>query len=161
VKRDDFKSKNTPALNGASAVDVQHLRYAVAAAEHGSFRRAAEVMLLRQSTLSRTIRQLEERIQMIVFERSSGGVRATEGGRDFLRAARSILDQMDALVTRASSTGRGEGGWLSCALQSTHVSWLPGAPFAGSASSRQPSNIFCWRFSDVSFSVNVRFAPED
>jgi DNA-binding transcriptional LysR family regulator len=113
VKRDDFKSKNTPALNGASAVDVQHLRYAVAAAEHGSFRRAAEVMLLRQSTLSRTIRQLEERIQMIVFERSSGGVRATEGGRDFLRAARSILDQMDALVTRASSTGRGEGGWLS------------------------------------------------
>jgi DNA-binding transcriptional LysR family regulator len=111
--RDDFKSRDTPALNRTSAVDLQHLRYAVAAAEHGSFRRAAEVMLLRQSTLSRTIRQLEERIQLIVFERSSGGVRATEGGRDFLRTARSILEQMDTLVTSANSTGRGEAGRLS------------------------------------------------
>jgi len=49
---------------------------------------------------------------MIVFERSSGGVRATQAGRDFLRAARSILEQMDALVTSANSTGRGEAGRL-------------------------------------------------
>ena len=43
----------------------------------GSFRRAAEALLLRQSTLSRCVRQLEESIGMAVFERSSGGVRPT------------------------------------------------------------------------------------
>jgi DNA-binding transcriptional LysR family regulator len=109
----DSKSKNAPLRNLTSAVDLVHLRYAVAAADHGSFRRAAEALLLRQSTLSRCIRQLEERIKMIVFERSSGGVRATESGRDFLRMARSILDQMDTLVTNSRSAGRGEAGRLA------------------------------------------------
>src|SRR5882672_353568 len=97
----------------ASAVDLQHLRYALAAADHGSFRRAAEVLLLRQSTLSRCINQLEHSLGMIVFERSSGGVRATAAGRSFLRTARSIVEQMDSLVNSTYHVGRGEAGRLS------------------------------------------------
>jgi DNA-binding transcriptional LysR family regulator len=109
----DPKSKKVPRRGLTSAVDLVHLRYAVAAADHGSFRRAAEVLLLRQSKLSRCVRQLEERIRMIVFERSSGGVRATQAGRDFLRMARSILEQMDTLMESANSAGRGEAGRLA------------------------------------------------
>jgi DNA-binding transcriptional LysR family regulator len=108
----DPKSKNGAHRSLTSPVDLMHLRYAVAAADYGSFRRAAEALLLRQSTMSRGVRQLEERIQMIVFERSSGGVRATQAGRHFLRMARSILEQMDTLVTNAHSVGRGEVGRL-------------------------------------------------
>jgi DNA-binding transcriptional LysR family regulator len=63
--------------------------------------------------LSRCIRQLEERIEMTVFERTSGGVRATQAGRDFLRMALSILEQMDTLLASAQSTGRGEVGHLA------------------------------------------------
>jgi DNA-binding transcriptional LysR family regulator len=106
-------SRNTLLLSRASAVDLQHLRYAVTAADHGSFRRAAEALRLQQSTLSRSIRQLEQRIGMTVFDRSSGGARATEAGRDFLRVARSIVEQMDTLLTTAHSTGRGEAGRLA------------------------------------------------
>jgi len=109
----EIGSKNMPLRGPASAVDLVHLRYAVAAADHGSFRRAAEALLLRQSTLSRCIRQLEARIKMIVFERSSGGVQATPAGRDFLQMARSILEQMDALVLAAHSTGYGRAGRLT------------------------------------------------
>jgi DNA-binding transcriptional LysR family regulator len=97
----------------SSAITLQNLRYAISAAEHGSFRRAADALLLRQSTLSRCIRQLEESIGMTVFERSSGGVRATPAGREFLRVARSILEQLDALLSMAHSTGRGEAGRLA------------------------------------------------
>jgi DNA-binding transcriptional LysR family regulator len=97
----------------AATIDLEHLRYAVAAADYGSFRRAAEALLLRQSTLSRRISQLEECLKMAVFERSSGGVRATQAGCDFLRMARSILEQMDTLVTGANSIGRGEAGRLT------------------------------------------------
>ena len=50
---------------------------------------------------------------MAVFERSSGGVRATQGGRQFLRSARSILEQVEALAARTQSTGRGEAGRLT------------------------------------------------
>jgi len=99
--------------NQSSAIALQHLRYAVLSSEYGSFRRAAEALLMRQSTLSRSIRQLEETIGVTVFERSSGGVCATSAGLDFLRVARSILEQMDALVTSTHCKGRGEAGRLS------------------------------------------------
>ena len=95
------------------AFSIQNLRYALAAADYGSFRRAAEALLLRQSTLSRCVRQLEESLGMAVFERSSGGVRATQGGREFLRSARSILEQVEALAARTQSTGRGQAGRLT------------------------------------------------
>jgi len=107
------RRKNPSLLSRASAVDLQHLRYAIAAADHGSFRRAAEALVLRQSTLSRCIRQLEQTAGMVVFERSSGGVRTTSTGRDFIRAARSIVDQMDVLMASAYSTGRGDTGRLT------------------------------------------------
>jgi len=97
----------------SSPIVLQHLRYAVSAAEHGSFRRAAEALLLRQSTLSRCVRQLEESTGLIVFERFSGGVRPTQAGQEFLRNARSILEQVDALAATAHSTGRGEAGRLA------------------------------------------------
>jgi len=99
--------------NEPSMVAFQHLRYAVISAEYGSFRRAAEALLMRQSTLSRRIRQLEESIGVTVFERSSGGVCPTTAGQNFLRTARSILEQMDALVTSAHHDGCGEAGRLA------------------------------------------------
>jgi DNA-binding transcriptional LysR family regulator len=94
-------------------LDLQHLRYVVLAVEYGSFRRAAETLLVRQSTFSRRIRQLEELIGVMIFERSSGGVRVTSAGRDFLHAARSIVEQTDALIAKAISNGRGESGDLT------------------------------------------------
>ncbi len=75
------ESRNTSLRGRAPTVDLQQLRYAVAAADHGSFRRAAEALLVRQSTLSRCIRQLEHSVRMIVFGRSSGGVEAAPAGR--------------------------------------------------------------------------------
>ena len=72
---DERRDGDLSAPGRSSPIVLQHLRYAVSAAEHGSFRRAAETLLLRQSTLSRCVRQLEESVGLIVFERFSGGVR--------------------------------------------------------------------------------------
>lgn len=110
---DSSDSRNILFRNRSAKIELQHLRYAVAAAEHGSLRQAAEALLVRQSTLSRCVRQLEQAIGVIVFDRSSRGVRATHAGRHFLRIARSILEQMDTLVTHTRSTGRGEAGRLT------------------------------------------------
>ena len=71
---------------------------------------------MRQSTLSTYIRQLEETIGVTVFQRSSGGACATSRGWDFLRAARSMLEQMDPLVTSAHCKGRGEASRLFVAF---------------------------------------------
>jgi DNA-binding transcriptional LysR family regulator len=110
---DDARTLQISSRRPSPAFSLQNLRYALAAEDYGSFRRAAEGLLLRQSTLSRCVRQLEESIGMAVFERSSGGVRATQAGRQFLRSARSIFEQVEALAARAQSTGRGEAGRLT------------------------------------------------
>jgi DNA-binding transcriptional LysR family regulator len=107
------QSRHDDIRRRSSTITLLHLRYAVASAEHGRFRRAAEVLLLKQSTLSRVVRQLEEAIEVNLFDRSSGGVQATSAGRDFLRVAQSILNQMDALVANAHTSGRGEAGRLA------------------------------------------------
>ena len=53
---------------------IRQLRYAIAAADHGSFYRAARALDIEQSTLSRSILKLEGSIGMPIFERSRSGV---------------------------------------------------------------------------------------
>jgi len=94
-------------------IDLRQLRHAVTAADFGSFRQAADACLIKQSTLSRSIRQLEHCVGVAIFERSSAGIRPTQAGRDFLRMARSVLEQMDVLVATARASGRGDTGGLA------------------------------------------------
>jgi hypothetical protein len=94
-------------------VDFSQLRHVVAAADHGSFRQAADALSIRQSTLSRSVQLLEHSFGIAIFERSSGGVRTTPAGRHFLRRARSILEQIDSLATTTRADGSGESGRLS------------------------------------------------
>ncbi len=100
-------------MSRAHAVDLQQFRFAVAAADCGSIRQAAELLSTRHSVLSRSIRQLEHLIGVAVFERSGGGVKPTPAGRSVLWMARLILEQVDVLVATAKSNGRGEAGRLS------------------------------------------------
>jgi DNA-binding transcriptional LysR family regulator len=102
-----------PRMSRAHAVDLQQLRFAVAAADYGSIRQAAELLSIQHSILSRSIRQLEHLIGVAVFQRSGGGVKPTPAGRSVLWMARLILEQVDVLVATAKSNGRGEAGRLS------------------------------------------------
>jgi DNA-binding transcriptional LysR family regulator len=95
------------------SIDLQHLRFAVAAADHGSFRQAAEAMAVRQSTLSRSIMHFEQLIGVSLFERSSGGVTPTLAGRNVLGLARTILEEFETLIATAKSTRSGESGRLA------------------------------------------------
>ncbi len=99
--------------NAARAIDLQQLRLAVAACDYGSFRRAAEVLSIKHTVLSRSVGQLEHLVGTSLFDRSSGGIKPTLAGRAVLRIARLILEQVDALVDTGVSNGRGESGLLT------------------------------------------------
>lgn len=60
--------------------DIRQLRYAIAAADHGSFYRAARTLDVEQSTLSRNILKLERVIGGKIFNRSRAGVTTTIAG---------------------------------------------------------------------------------
>lgn len=92
---------------------LQHLQFALVASDCGSLRRAAEMLSVRHSVLSRSIAQLEHIVGVALFERSSGGVRPTAAGQAVLRLARSVLEQVDTLVEIGRHSGRGEMGCLS------------------------------------------------
>ncbi len=59
------------------------------AAQHRSLRQAAETLDIRQSTLSRGLRDLEFQLGATLFERTNGGTRPTVVGQEFLDAARA------------------------------------------------------------------------
>ncbi|MES5488015.1 LysR family transcriptional regulator [Bradyrhizobium sp. INPA03-11B] len=97
----------------SAGIGLRHLRSAVAAADCGSIRRAAALLGIRHSLLSRSISQLEQLVGVPLFQRSSGGVVPTHAGRSILRVSRAILEQVDVLVVTGRSTGRGDAGRLS------------------------------------------------
>ncbi|WP_247448484.1 LysR family transcriptional regulator [Bradyrhizobium sp. 38] len=102
-----------PSLQATRALELKHLRSAVAAADCGSFRGAAELLGPQQSSLSRIISEFEHHLGVPIFERFSGGVRPTRPGRDVLRLARTILEEFGALIATARSVHNSETGRLS------------------------------------------------
>ena len=85
-------------------------------------RRAAIMLNVRQSTLSRRIHQLEEQIGISLFDRSAGGVSPTQAGHEFLRIIGRILQEIDDVIRRARITGRGEAGRLTIGFSTSLAS---------------------------------------
>lgn len=93
-------------------LEVPHLRYVVAAADHRSFRRAASALNITQPTLSKRIRELEQKLGVALFERSTGGAVLTTVGEQFVDSARRVLADLEALETRAKAAAAGNAGSL-------------------------------------------------
>lgn len=91
-------------------MEMRHLRYVVAAAEQGSFRRAAMALDIRESAVSRRIRDLEDEIGAALFMRHHGGVNLTYAGQRFVYRALRALNEIERAAADAGSFGRGEIG---------------------------------------------------
>jgi DNA-binding transcriptional LysR family regulator len=66
---------------------LRAVRYFVSAARYQSFTRAAEALCVTQAAISRQIRELEEQLGTILFERVGRSVRLTPAGSIFFEAA--------------------------------------------------------------------------
>ncbi|MEA1651285.1 LysR family transcriptional regulator [Nitrospirillum sp. BR 11164] len=98
------------------AFDLRYLRYALLAAEYGSFRRTAEMLSVSQSTVSRRIQILERRIGMPLFERHGSGARVTPAGERFLRDAAIGAKHLNQAVDIAAQVKRGSTGMIRVGL---------------------------------------------
>jgi DNA-binding transcriptional LysR family regulator len=96
-------------------MELRHLRYFIAVAEELHFHRAAERLHVSQPPLSQQIKQLEEEVEVRLFERSTRWVRLTSAGRLFLEHARQVLMEVDGAVLAARQTIGGERNRLSVA----------------------------------------------
>lgn len=79
------------------SVELRHLLYFQAVADHGSFTRAASVIGLRQPTLSQQIQQMEKALGVPLFDRARSRCRLTSAGEMLLPYVRRVLAEMENL----------------------------------------------------------------
>lgn len=101
------------------SIELRELRWAVTAAQHRSLRQAAEALNIRQSTISRGLRDLEYKLGATLFERTNGGTRPTIEGQEFLETARRIVEEMEAISARLKIRSRGESGRLTVGVHAS------------------------------------------
>ena len=104
------------------AIELRHLRYFIAAAEHGSFRKAAAAIGVQESAISRGIRDLEDRLGASLFNRHSGGVQLTFAGHRFLQRARQIIRSLGEGAQDIAAAGRAENGCIKIGIYSSLAS---------------------------------------
>jgi DNA-binding transcriptional LysR family regulator len=90
--------------------------------EAGSLRRAAARLRISQSALTRQMQSLELDLGGPVLERTSAGVRPTNGGRALAERAKTLLADYDSTVAEVHRLVRGESerlciGCLASAIQ--------------------------------------------
>jgi len=99
-------------------MELRHLRYFVAVAEEQNITRAAVSLHVSQPTLSRQIRDLEDELGIVLFERCAKSLRLTEAGRVFLTETRIALQGVQDAVQMAKAVAAGKRAEI-------HVGYAP------------------------------------
>lgn len=93
-------------------MELRHLRYFVAVAEELNFTHAARRLRLAQPALSSQIKDLEQELEAVLFQRGRTGVQLTRAGKAFYLRARNILAQ----AAEAANEARKAAGTITGSL---------------------------------------------
>jgi DNA-binding transcriptional LysR family regulator len=115
--------------------DLTLLRAFVEVARCSSFGRAAEGLHLDPSTVSRQVAQLERRLGLKLFERTTRQVWLTDAGRALLTRADEVLAAAETFERTAAAVDRQHRGELVIgfqvhAINATVLGWVAGAEAA-------------------------------
>ncbi|GAB4303708.1 MAG: LysR family transcriptional regulator [Thiohalomonadaceae bacterium] len=125
-------------------VTLRQLRVFSAVARHLSFTRAAEELCLTQPAVSMQVKQLENQLDVPLFEHLGKKIFLTEMGKEVYHYSRAILQQIDELQGVLNSMkGLGKGR-LKISVASTANYFIP-VLLAG----------FCRRYPGVTVSLDV------
>jgi len=100
-------------------MELRHLRYFLAVAENKGFVKASSSLHIAQPAISRQIRDLEQELGAVLFERSKSGVTLTLPGECFLKDVRQIFTLLEEAQSRARRSQSGYSGALSIGVVET------------------------------------------
>jgi DNA-binding transcriptional LysR family regulator len=104
------------------SIVLEKLRLFLVVLEEGSLRRAADRLRISQSAITRQMQSLELDLGGRVLERTSAGVRPTNGGYALAERAKTLLADYDSTMAEVRRLVRGEGerlriGYIASAVQ--------------------------------------------
>ncbi|MFF7065984.1 LysR substrate-binding domain-containing protein [Pseudomonas sp. NPDC008258] len=92
-------------------MELRHLRYFKVVAETLNFTRAAELLHIAQTPLSRQIAQLEAELRTLLIHRERP-LRLTKAGRFFYEQTCTLLEQLDSISESTRRLDQGHKQWL-------------------------------------------------
>src|SRR5580658_5605232 len=104
------------------SIVLEKLRLFLVVLEEGSLRRAADRLRISQSAITRQMQSLELDLGGRVLDRTSAGVRPTNGGHALAERAKTLLSDYDSTMAEVRRLVRGESerlriGYIASAFQ--------------------------------------------
>lgn len=96
-----------PAPPTRSALSPENLGLIEAVARLGSMAAAARELGMVPSALTYRVRQIEDALDVLLFDRSARRARLTPAGEELLRAGRYLLEELDAVTQRVRRVATG------------------------------------------------------
>ncbi|MCR4616777.1 MAG: LysR family transcriptional regulator [Lachnospiraceae bacterium] len=81
-------------------MNILQLKYVLEMAASNSMREAATKLYISQPALSESIKELEEELGILIFERNNKGISLTDEGREFISYAKKAVSQYAMLEER-------------------------------------------------------------
>jgi LysR family transcriptional regulator, benzoate and cis,cis-muconate-responsive activator of ben and cat genes len=97
-------------------VDLRKLRYFLTVADEGNLGRAATLLHISQPPLTRQIHQLEQELEVQLFNRTPKGMELTEAGTLLAQEARNIFSLVQQASERTQRASQGKLGRLDIAV---------------------------------------------
>ena len=112
-------------------MNFKQLEYFVAIAEEGSISRAAKKLFMTQPPLSNSMRELEQELNCVLFERGPRNIRLTDEGRLLYERARSMLQLSEVTREDIRRLSDQESGKIRLGIISSLASTLGSDIIAG------------------------------
>lgn len=88
-------------------MNINQLKYFIAAAEYKSFTKAANQFYISQTAITQQIQSLEEKMDVQLFDRSKRPIDLTPSGKVFLIEAKAIINRIESALEKAQEASAG------------------------------------------------------
>jgi len=94
-------------------LDIRQLKYFVAIAEEGKITTAAKKLNIAQPPLSKQLKQMEDELGVVLFDRNNKSLHLTLEGERLLLRAKELLNKLDETMVEVQELRKGASGILS------------------------------------------------
>lgn len=104
-------------------MNLVQMKYAVEIEKTRSISKAAENLFMAQPNLSRAIKELEEDLGIIIFNRTPKGISVTPDGEEFLSYAKKIISQVNEVESLYKGDRKTKQTFSVCVPRASYISF--------------------------------------